>query len=66
MEELDYIDEIIVDYMEGNFDLEDLEQPELDLVLERLQEITTSKILEGFEEACAGRIVYVEAEPKYH
>ena len=46
---MDYIDEIIVDYMEGNFDLEELDPAELDLVVTRLQEVAHDKLLEGFE-----------------
>lgn len=49
MEELDYIDEIIVEYMAGRFDLEELDQAELDLVLDRLKEVAEVKLLSDFE-----------------
>lgn len=55
---MDYIDEIIVDYMEGNFDLEELEQADLDLVVARLQEIAHEKLLEGFD-LTQGSVVHI-------
>lgn len=55
---MDYIDEIIVDYMDGNFDLGELEQAELDLVVARLQEVAHDKLLEGFD-LTEGSVVHI-------
>lgn len=55
---MDYIDEIIVDYMDGNFDLEELDQSELDLVVARLQEVAHDKLLEGFD-LTQGSVVHI-------
>lgn len=47
---MDYIDEILEEHFAGNLELEELDQAELNLVLERLNEMAEVKILDGFDE----------------
>ena len=55
---MDYIDEIIVDYMDGNLALEELDPAELDLVVARLEEVAHEKLLDGFDLA-EGSVVHI-------
>ena len=56
---MDYIDEILEEHFAGRLELEELDQAELNLVLERLGEMAEVKILEGFDEQFYTGVIHV-------
>ena len=65
-EQLDPVDELLVEYFNGNLELEELELTELQQIIKRLQVMVAVKATEGFEEAIAGHIVHVPLITNVH
>jgi hypothetical protein len=47
---MDYVDELLEQHFAGELELEELEESELEMVLDRLEEMAQLKILDGFDE----------------
>ena len=56
---MDYIDEILEEHFAGRLELEELDQQDLELVLERLGEMAEVKILEGFDKTQFPKTIHI-------
>lgn len=63
---MDYIDEMLVEHLEGRLELEELDLDEVNLVLERVNELAIYKALHGFEAELEGRLITLPMQASIH
>ena len=63
---MDYIDEMLVEHLEGRLELEELDLPELNLIIDRINELAIYKALHGFETELDGRLVTLPMQASIH
>jgi hypothetical protein len=63
---MDYIDEMLVEHLEGRLELEELDLPELNLIINRINELAIYKALHGFESELKGRLITLPMQASIH
>ena len=63
---MDYIDEMLVDHLEDRLELEELDLPELNLIINRINELAIYKALHGFEAELEGRLITLPVQASIH
>jgi hypothetical protein len=63
---MDYIDEMLVDHLEDRLELEELDLPELNLIINRINELAIYKALHGFESELKGRLITLPVQASIH
>ena len=63
---MDYIDEMLVDHLEDRLELEELDLPELNLIINRINELAIYKALHGFEAELEGRVITLPVQASIH
>ena len=63
---MDYIDEMLVEHLEGRLELEELDLPELNLIINRINELAIYKALHGFESELKGRVITLPVQASIH
>lgn len=63
---MDYIDEMLVEHLEGRLELEELDLPELNLIINRINELAIYKALHGFESELKGRLITLPIQASIH
>ena len=61
-----YIDEMLVEHLEGRLELEELDLPELNLIINRINELAIYKALHGFEAELEGRLITLPVQASIH
>lgn len=63
---MDYIDEMLVEHLEDRLELEELDLPELNLIINRINELAIYKALHGFEAELEGRLITLPVQASIH
>jgi hypothetical protein len=63
---MDYIDQMLVEHLQGRLELKELDSTELNLILSRINELVIYKALSGFDAELSGRLVSLPECPTVH